>query len=154
VRWFRTVYYCSCQGCFAGCAYKVGEWQWPSCSDPTRMTPPHIAHSLNKCLNKCEDHSLLAFTSTVQCMKYFIYNFNMLAESCELLNWEKMLTYMHYHLSMNFIAWECNKAAWKLQSTWVDFMHNWFWYENIFISTCMNKKLMVIKIIQGYPVQQ
>ena len=30
--------------------------------------------------------SLLDFTSAVQYMKYFIYNFNMLAVSCELLN--------------------------------------------------------------------
>ena len=30
-----------------GCAYKVEQWQWPSCSDPRKVTPPHIAHSLD-----------------------------------------------------------------------------------------------------------
>jgi len=40
---------------------------------------------------------------------------------------KKILTYVCFYLSMNFIAWECNKVTWKLEPTWVDFMHSWFW---------------------------
>ena len=35
----------------------------------------YILNCIN-CIHNCEDHSLLDFTSTVQYMKYFIYDFN------------------------------------------------------------------------------
>jgi len=61
---------------------------------------------------------------------------------------------MRFHLSMNFIAEDCNKTAQKHEPTLVDFTHNWFQDEQIFIGTHINKNLMVIKMIKGYPPQQ
>ena len=78
------------------------------------------------CFHNCEDHSLISHS------QFNIWNisdisyFNMLTVSCELQNWEKN-SHVCFYLSMNFIAWECNKVTWKLEPTWVDFMHSWFW---------------------------
>ena len=41
--------------------------------------PTSIRNCLN-CVHNCEDQSLLNFTSAVQYMKYFIYNFTLLID--------------------------------------------------------------------------
>ena len=40
------------------------------------LSPSNYQRNSIKCVNNCEDHSLLDFTSTVQYLKYFIYNLN------------------------------------------------------------------------------